>query len=341
MKSIIVAMGFSMAASVTSGLELIGDPHGERGVAVLNLNEPEKTAAVLRLRESTDVPVWTLAEWDSKETIAGVESEVLSSGAKRWKNRMKEFIMGADTTDADFVLMVDSIQEYGDTYRKGGQTPWPHLLLGQKICSPGGHCESGAPSLADIDSILFSINVRMRHALNVHAAERGYSPKIHAAHVMMYLTVQNLNRKRAKGYGDYYWFGITFYDDRHEVPSVYAMPDSGGDPSKGEKKGTGKFIYNVGLAPFSDTGLVPGCDWRPLSGDIYPIIIEGLNAAWKKNFLTDSKSLSDYKIGGVNIGWEVPGLSQVSFQFRNLSVRAYGPSLPEKIESKGLKKAGG
>jgi len=330
----ITVVGFSMTVSMVFGLELIGDPHGERGVEVIDSKDPGKTAAVLRFVESTNAPVWTLAEWDSRETIAGVKEEVLPSGAKRWKNRMKEFIMGSKADDADFVLMVNSIEEYGNTYRMSGKTPWPHLLLEQKICSPGGHCAAGAPSLAEIDSMLFSIEVRMRHALNVHEAGRGYSPRIHAAHVMLYLTVQNLNQKHEKGYGDYYWFGITFYDDRSEVPAVYGAMDSGGDQSKGEKKGTGKFIYNVGLVPFSRTGLVPGGEWRQLAGDIYPMIIEGLNIAWKKNFLADSKSLSDYKIGGMNIGWEVPGLSNVSFQFRNLSIHAYGSSLP-KSETAG------
>lgn len=312
---------------MAADIELVADPHGELGVRVHGLADKRRTDAVLRLRESPAEPRWELAQWDSRESIAGIAPTRLATGALSWKNHFKEVILGAGTDDGDFVLAVHSIEEYNGVFRTSGKTPWPHLLLSQAVSAPGGHCAACAPPLADVATMPLRIDVRMRQADHVHDAARGYSPRLHAAHVMLYLTVQNLNAARAKGYGDYYWFGVTFYDDRAEVPAFHAMPDTGGDPAKGEKKGTGKFIYNVGLTPFSDTGLVPGGDWRTLTGDLRPLILDGLKSAWAKGFLADSRDLADYRIGGLGIGWEVPGLSEVSFQFRNLSIRACGPTV--------------
>lgn len=321
----VAALGCFVMAVMAADVELVGDPQGERGVRVHGLSDKRSTEAVLRLRESAAEPLWELSQWDSRESIAGIPPTRLATGALSWRNRFKEFIMGAGTDDGDFVLAVNSIAEYNGVFRTSGKTPWPHLLLSQTVSAPGGHCAARAPPLADIATMPFRIDVRMRTAEHLHDAARGYSPRLHAAHVMLYLTVQNLNAARAKGYGDYYWFGVTFYDDRAEVPVPHAMPDAGGDPAKGEKRGTGKFIYNVGLTPFADTGLVPGGDWRTLNGDLLPLVLGGLRHAWAQGFLVDSRDLADYRIGGLNIGWEAPGLSAVSFQFRNLSIRACGP----------------
>jgi hypothetical protein len=56
--------------------------------------------------------------------------------------------MGHGSPDADFVLAVNSIEEYGNHYRSA-IAPWPHLLLEQDICVPGGHLSEAGPSLAD------------------------------------------------------------------------------------------------------------------------------------------------------------------------------------------------
>ena len=42
--------------------------------------------------------------------------------------------------------------------------------------------------------------------------------------------------------------------------------------------------------------------------------------AWSKGFLTASRTLSDYRIAGMNLGWEVPGVFDASAQVRDLSL---------------------
>ena len=48
---------------------------------------------------------------------------------------------------------------------------------------------------------------------------------------------------------------------------------------------------------------------------------EALATGWQRGFLTESKSLADYRIGEMNRGWEVPGRFDVELQVRNLSLQ--------------------
>jgi hypothetical protein len=240
-------------------------------------------------------------------------------------NRYKSFEF---TGDGTATLSVNAIEEYGARYRSNGRVPWPHLLLQQNISSPIGHLAASAPSLADLEALDFRIAVTLRKAEHRKDASQGYDARIHAAQFLMFLSVQNLNAAKAKGYGDYYWFGIGFYDDREARPKGNRMMDGAGHAAKGEKKGTGKFIFNVGLEPFSEMGLVPGRELR-IQTNILPLILDGLQTAWRRGMLGDSDRLEDYKIGGMNIGWEVPGLSDVSASFRGLGLEARGPRFPK------------
>jgi len=44
--------------------------------------------------------------------------------------------------------------------------------------------------------------------------------------------------------------------------------------------------------------------------------------AWKRGYLLQSRTLADYGIGGMNLGWEMPGLNNASVQIRNYQVTA-------------------
>ena len=54
---------------------------------------------------------------------------------------------------------------------------------------------------------------------------------------------------------------------------------------------------------------------------------EALETAWQGGFLTESKTPADYRISGMNLGWEVPGLFEVELQVRNLSLQVMPKAL--------------
>lgn len=56
--------------------------------------------------------------------------------------------------------------------------------------------------------------------------------------------------------------------------------------------------------------------------DILPLMHEALKAAWVRGCLLESRNLTDYRLGSISIGWEVPGPLDVEMQVRGLSLEA-------------------
>ena len=141
----------------------------------------------------------------------------------------------------------------------------------------------------------------------------GYTPLLHAAQFQIFFSVQNLNLKSA-GYGQYLWFGVPLYDDRERIPKAYQAKDAG------KEDATGMFIYTVAGREFTTRSLHDR-EWVTIDKDLLPLMRDGLKAAWQSGFLKDSQSLADYRITGMNLGWEVPGIVDVEMQLRDLSLK--------------------
>ena len=125
-------------------------------------------------------------------------------------------------------------------------------------------------------------------------------------------SVQNLNQQ-SPGYGKYLWFGIPIYDDRHRVAPSHKAQDTGG---------TSMFIYTPSGDVFSAQS-AHDREWLTIDRDLLPLIREGLEYAWRRNFLNESQALADYRIAGMNIGWEVPGTFDVDLKIRRLSLKVF------------------
>lgn len=281
--------------------ELVRDPHFERGFEVQDPT-PGKRVVVGKLQwEGCDrEPVWSLAQWSSRCSIHGAVGERLPSGAVRFANEAKAITIGPPSTEeADLSLAVDSRAEYPDGPRKQGQD-WPHLLVSQPF--------QGSPSLAEMEALRFHLEARLKCSENLTG--EGYSPNIHAAQFITTITVQNLNRE-SPGYGDFLWLNLVQYDDRQRIPQPFLAPD----------QAHRKLIYAPPGEQLSRQSLHDG-EWVTFEADLVPITRDALQAAWERGFLSGSHDLADYRLGGISIGWEVPGTFAVEVQVRNLSLRA-------------------
>ena len=290
------------AAEKMPDRELIRDPDFRRGFTVLQ-PEPGKRVGygIVRGRETTAEPVWDLAQWSSKHPLAIAAAEKLADGSLRFSNVAKTVTLGAAGSErGDLGMAVKASAEYGAIARKSGE-PWVHLLVEQDIANP--------PSLADLSAARLHLEARL-----VASEKRpmpGYSPGLHAAQFQIFFSVQNLNRQ-SPGFGKYLWFGIPIYDDRHRVVPMYKARDTGG---------TNMFIYTPAGDVFSPKSTHDRA-WITIDTDLLPLMREGLDNAWRDDFLKESKSLADYRIASMNIGWEVPGTFDVDLAIRRLSLRA-------------------
>jgi hypothetical protein len=125
----------------------------------------------------------------------------------------------------------------------------------------------------------------------------------------MFLMVQNRNRQ-SPGFGKLVWFGIPLYDDRSRFPKEHKAQDFGG---------TSMFIFTLGGEVFTERS-AHDREWITVDKDLRPLILEALETAWQRGFLRESRDVSDYRITGMNLGWEVPGLFDVEMQVRDLSL---------------------
>ncbi len=293
--------------------ELIGDRRFRRGFIPLDQDtgQPEENV-IMSTGLCQGEPIWSIAQWDSLGDLAQATMQTLPSGALRWENQYGRVTVGLFHTDeADLAMALWAYQEYGGQYHT--PTPdrvWVHLLAEQRI-SPPGVTRPGCPPLSSLASLNFRLVADLLE--DEPHYQNGYDPDRHAAQFLIYFTVQNLNQASG-GFGDYLWFGITPYDDRYDVVPLYIQGDLGGD------MGTGKLIYNLGGEPFISEKLTPDGPEALFAKDILPDIRQALLVAWERGYLQGSHVLSDYRIGGMNIGWEVPGLNDVEMLVRDLSL---------------------
>lgn len=291
-------------------VELIADATFAWG---LRTKDREGNERLIRWHDGTNAPVWQAIQHFSKGCIADPLHQTVHPGSFTFRDDHAMLAIHPEGLGADFVAGVNASNEYGGVYRAKGD-PWPHLYLSQRVGNPRGHLGERSPSIADMSGLDFSISVRLLH--DHRNIRDGYSRSVHAAQFLFFLTIQNLTRK-SPGYGDYYWFCISLYDDRKPVTALHAM----GDIGSSKKPGTQKLIYDIGVMPFTDKVVAEG-EWVDIRGDLLPHIVAGLAEAWGRGYLPASTNLTDYRVGSVVMGWEIPGLNDAAMAVKGLSATA-------------------
>ncbi len=315
MKTATGLLAWALCAATAGAADLIADPGFRQGFYVKNREGKEQ---VLRWKnavgqDKNQMPVWHTAQHFSKSCFADAAFSKFRDNGFSFHDDYQTLIAHPEDNDADIILGINAMKEYGGVWRQPGD-PWPHLYLQQDISQSRRGLESGPPTVANLQRLNLEISVRLLYDRQHRGPE--FNPNVHAAQFQLFLTVQNLNPK-SKGFSDYYWFGVSLYDNRREVTTLFAMQDV----SQARKKGTEKFIYDVGIAPFTSAVVAKG-NWVTVRGDVLPHIRAGMEECWKRGFLPDSKDPGDYRVAGVFLGWEIPGLNDAAVAVKNLSLVA-------------------
>lgn len=296
-----LALLASLTPAAAADLELILDPHFRQGFTV---SEPAPgrhvLAGVFRPDPQLPEPVWRIAQWSSRFPLTDFAPQPAPDGSFALANSAKTIRLAPPGhPDADLTLAVNASLEYAGKARRQGD-PWVHLLVAQEFSR-----EAWLPQLSALN---LHLEARLTKCVRDPAAE--YSPSIHAAQVPLFISVQNRNQASA-GFGDYYHFGVPLYDNRERMPAGLVAGDAG----------TGKLMYVPAAANWTSASAHDG-DWVTFEGDLLPELLKGLQAAWERGLLKDSRDLADYRPAGLCVGWEVPGVFDCAFQIRNLSLRA-------------------
>jgi len=280
--------------------ELIRDPHFQSGFQLIEPKPGQRVVYGRLAGTSGDTaPAWDLDQWSSRYPLDAAAPATPKPGVRRWANAAKSVTLGrSGTSEADLSLAVNASVEYGGHARKSGE-PWVHLLVEQSFAEP--------PSLASLTSTRLRVQARLIRS-KLHRTD-DYSPGLHAAQFQMFLMLQNRNRQ-SPGFGQLVWFGIPLYDDRARFPKEHKAQDTGG---------TAMFIFTPGGEVFTPRSAQDG-EWISVDKELRPLFVEALETAWQRGFLRESRDPADYRITGMNLGWEVPGIFDVEMQVRDLSL---------------------
>ena len=295
----LLAAGLTLACAA-GDRELIRDADFQSGFYLL---EPKPGTRVVYGELKGAVPaerVWDLAQWSSRFPLEATnwfsakDTLVISNSAK-------SVVVGKPgQAAADLSLAVNAGAEYLET-RKSSRDPWVHLLVQQHFVTP--------PTLGELTACNFHLEARLKRSRLV--STNDYSPAIHAAQFLVYLSVASRN-PRASGSQECFWFGIPIYDNRERIVPAYEAQDFGE---------TRLFIFTPGSDTFANESTHDGT-WVAFEKDLLPLLRRGLEQARAKGFIKGSPDPADYRPLGIFIGWEVPGRFDVELQIRNLSLKA-------------------
>jgi len=272
---------------------LLSYPHAARGRAV---------AATMALGRADARPLWRLCQWGTKYNLADASCVPGPQGDVCYENQGKRVVVGGpDSPRRDLILEIRGQAEYGTRPRRAGES-WPHLLIEQDTPRPF--------RIDALEHLTLSVRLRLLHCTD-HMAATDYDPGLHAAQFQMFLIVKNVN-PQAKDHGDYFWFGVPFFDNRHDSPRAYMAKDAG------KSDATGKFIYTVAAQAVGIRPLKSG-QWVDVEANLLPHIKRGLAEAVARGYL-EAGNEQDYAVVNMNLGWEIPGTFDAAMQVRDLRI---------------------
>ncbi len=283
-------------------VSLLGDRNFENGLSLRgnDSGNPLTGKFLTPYGESGQEPVWLLAEWGSKYLLQQ-DVMVEKSETKVYENQGK--LISFKRTDEGMNIRMDvkTSAEYQQP-RKPNEF-WPHLLIEQGF--------SEMPRVDDLKNLFLFFEGRLLYSRSF-MDKKTFNPDLHTAQFQLFLTVQDRNLS-SPGYGDYLWFGVPFYDFRYPVFPRYAAQDFAKDDA------TGKFIYSLGSKDYTEESFHNGA-WVIVEKDLKPHIDEALKMAKERGYLAESNP-EDFRITGMNLGWEVPGTFDAAFELKGFDLR--------------------
>ena len=110
--------------------------------------------------------------------------------------------------------------------------------------------------------------------------------------------------------GKYFWYGVSMFDSRYD-----SMP-----PSSLFDKGTNSMIIGSGTEVILSEPVRQGKTYS-ISYDMIENMKKGLETCHSKGILTNT-TVDDLYLCDFNLGWELPGIYDVSITFANFGVYA-------------------
>ncbi len=280
-------------------LEMFQDADFQNGFAIYGpRHEDGMTAQYAGVSETTGKQAWNIAQW-------AVYKHPLTAETKRIDLPGGGFIYETPTMklsvrdNPEYLIRMElrAEQEYLGHVRKSGEE-WPHFLLEQHAVA---ECE---PKLGELSALEYEVSFRLEYEKCNMRKEDMNTYSLHAAQVTHYWAIADLDKM------DWFWFGLNFYDSRHDLFPGFLQVD------EGKADASHKMIYVENQKTFSQQRAKDG-NWMDISVDILPLIEKAVNAAKAKGCLKDAR-FENMNIISTNLGFEMMGNFDAAFMLRKL-----------------------
>lgn len=294
-------------------IELLEDPTFATGFNLLGISPVEDGRTIYKhldynqTAEIADRNVWFMAQWWTPYDVTNASYRL--DGSKHIYETESRTI-AVDPSDGGYLRIdLNSKKEYGDTDRVGGQS-WTHALIEQNFNESVG--------MSELESLVVTLDVTIHYVNNLHT-NNSYTPDLHAAQFLWYLTLQNIvdedsDPDEVGQRGDYLWFGIPIYDNRTDFVAASAHVDQGAAGT------TNKLIYSMSSRNYFSEKIQFEKAYH-IEVDVLPYLKEAFIYAISNNALVNAQ-FENMQIGYMNLGWELPGSFEVGSTIQNISIMA-------------------
>lgn len=277
-------------------VEILNDNCFKNGLIIrypyhMENEQPEKI-----IKTTEENPSWHISQWFTNNSIAiGIiqqtnETLSLMDSTKKVK-----------IYDNSVYLEINGSKEYKNP-RKNDE-PWPHLLLEQFFKNK---------MLKKYQSLKMNLNFDYLKFIN-HMKEE-FNPNLHTSQFQWFLNFSNQNTS-SKGYGDFFWFGLSFLDTpRYDFPPEFMAEDGG------KEDATRKFIYIVDSHNYLNKP-IKIMDQVDISFEVLDLIKQGFWEAKNRGFLKET-NFEDLGFNSTNIGFEIPGTFDIGLRINKISLEA-------------------
>ena len=261
--------------------------------------------------EAEGAPLWGIAPywakydlWEHRDTTTDKYTLTDTYGINTIKYNPEE---------KSILMRLNATKNYnGEPHIKDEYKWWPHLLLDQK--TEFAAIDKQRNSIA-ADRLFVETDIRL---LDFKDTINSEGSNVCSYFIYLYLMTD-------KAPGQRIWFGLTIFNglDANDRVKIIWSPDSaanqymyGMPPAVVFGNTENSFNPAPGVAAVSD-------EWKHIRLDITPHVERAIEWANRDNIFGVQISKEDMYVGGANIGFEIHGNFDCTFEFKNFNVISY------------------
>jgi len=292
-------------------LELLTDPTFKTGFHLLGINPTVNHRKIYKYLDyngeafKTNRPIWQMAQWWTPFDVKNASFKK-ENGRYVYETPSRRFEVKPEP-NGHLRMNLYGSKEYPNGPRTSGNDPWSHLLIEQDF--------EESVSLDTLQALNLKLTFNIESVEDHHQGQ--YDPNLHAAQFLWYFVIHDTGIEGSTGYGnfkEFFWFGIPLYDNRFPFIEESMHVDSGGIGT------TGRLIYSMSNRNYLKEPIQMGKTYH-IEVDILPSVLKAKQYALDHGYLKKHDQ-SNYQIGYMNFGWELPGVFDVKSYIEGMSAIA-------------------